>query len=1094
MGKEDVVRWFGIWLVAGIAGNWGAGLWASPDQDRQPNGTAAWSVEDPPGDWGWKEVAIDVREGTWMALDVSPDGREIVFDLLGDLYLLPIEGGSARPVTSGLAWDMQPRFSPDGKRIAFISDRDGGNNVWTVARDGSDLKQVSKERERLVNSPAWSPDGEWIAVRKHFTKFRSLGAGEIWLYHRSGGKGYRAVEKVSDQKDLGEPAFSPDGRSIYFSQDVSPGPNFEYNRDSNEEIYRIRRLDRVTGEFEEIATGPGGAVTPTPSPDGKRLAFLRRVRGRSILFVQDLASQIERRLFERVDRDLQETWAIHGLYPGFAWTPDSREIVLWGEGRIHRVDAATGESREIPFQVRTTRKVARPLRGQTPVAPDQARATTARFLEVSWEGREAVYEMLGKLWIRALPGGTPQPLLPAETRLQAYPALSREGRFLAYATWEDDEYGALWILDRKTGRRERLSKEPGHYAELALAPDASALAYRKGSGDWLRGRGWSRDPGLFLIELRDGRAISEPRRLVASGEKPQFAGTGGRLYFLRRLEEDRRGLFSIGLHGERERQHAVSDAAVEWRVSPEGRYLAWSERFRVLVTRLPDSGRVLELSSRADAGPLAQLGRDGGESLRWSRGGAELSWIMGSRLYHANVAEAFEKLDRGEEVVAIQADDASSVDLSTELPLDRPVGRVAFEGARIVTLRGDEVLEDGVLVVSGHRIEAVGKRGEVPIPEGSRRIDAQGATILPGLVDVHWHGMMGSSGWIPRQNWELLASLFYGVTTLFDPSNATETIFAAGDRQRAGTLVGPRIFSTGRILYGALGDARAEVDSLEDALAHLRRMKTAGAIAVKSYNQPRRDQRQQILEAARRVGLMVVPEGGALLAQNLTQVVDGHTKIEHTVPVGRVYEDVLQLWSQTPVGYTPTLGVAFGGLDGEHYWYAKTEVWKEDPLARLVPRALLDARSRRRTLAPEVEWNHIRQAEVAAALARRGVEVSLGAHGQREGLAAHWELWSFVQGGMTPLEAWRAGSLLGARSLGFDREIGSLEPGKLADFVVLGSNPLEDIRRSTDLRWVVANGRVWDVRSLVQIWPVEKPLERLWFAEEPTAGTGREAP
>jgi imidazolonepropionase-like amidohydrolase len=211
--------------------------------------------------------------------------------------------------------------------------------------------------------------------------------------------------------------------------------------------------------------------------------------------------------------------------------------------------------------------------------------------------------------------------------------------------------------------------------------------------------------------------------------------------------------------------------------------------------------------------------------------------------------------------------------------------------------------------------------------------------------------------------------------------------------------------------------------------------------------------------------------------------VDGHTKIEHTVPVGKVYEDVLQLWSQTPVGYTPTLGVAFGGLDGEHYWYAKTEVWREQPLARLVPRALLDAASRRRTLAPEEEWNHIRQAEVAKALAAAGVDVSLGAHGQREGLAAHWELWSLVQGGMSPLEAWRAGSLAGARSLGMERDLGTIEAGKLADFVVIDGNPLEDIRQSTALRWVVANGRVYDSRRLEEIWPNRRFLGEFWFRE-----------
>jgi Tol biopolymer transport system component len=167
-------------------------------------------------------VHLDVDEGTWMSLDVSPDGKEIVFDLLGDLYTMPIGGGEAKALTSGIAWDMQPRYSPDGKWIAFTSDRSGGDNIWVVARDGKDPKQVTKETFRLPNSPAWTPDSQYIAARKHFTGTRSLGAGEIWLYHRSGGEGLQMTKRPTEQKDTGEPAFSPDGRYLYYSEDSSP--------------------------------------------------------------------------------------------------------------------------------------------------------------------------------------------------------------------------------------------------------------------------------------------------------------------------------------------------------------------------------------------------------------------------------------------------------------------------------------------------------------------------------------------------------------------------------------------------------------------------------------------------------------------------------------------------------------------------------------------------------------------------------------------------------------------------------------------------------------------------------------------------------
>jgi Tol biopolymer transport system component len=298
-----------------------------------------WDVNNPPGPA--HDVTIDVTEGTWMSVDVSPDGKEIAFDLLGDLYTIPIGGGEAKALTSGVAWDMQPRYSPNGKWIAFTSDRSGGDNIWYVNRDGSNPKQVTKESFRLLNSPAWSPDSEYLVARKHFTSERSLGAGEMWLYHRSGGDGLQMTKKRTDQKDSGEPAFSPDGQYLYFSDDVTPGAIFEYSKDPNKEIYIIQRLDRESGEVERYVTGPGGSIRPIPSPDGKSLAFVRRVRYKSTLFVRDLESGRETPLYDGLDRDMQETWAIHGVYPTFAWTPDNRSIVFWSGGKIHRIDVAS---------------------------------------------------------------------------------------------------------------------------------------------------------------------------------------------------------------------------------------------------------------------------------------------------------------------------------------------------------------------------------------------------------------------------------------------------------------------------------------------------------------------------------------------------------------------------------------------------------------------------------------------------------------------------------------------------------------------------------------------------------------------------------
>ncbi|RYE18350.1 MAG: amidohydrolase, partial [Sphingobacteriales bacterium] len=176
-----------------------------------------WNVENTSGPP--KKVSITTDEGTWMNLDVSPDGKTIVFDLLGDIYSMPISGGKATILAGGRASEIQPRFSPDGRYISFTSDKDGGDNIWIMNSDGNDKHAITKENFRLLNNAAWSPDGDYLVARKHFTGTRSLGAGEMWLYYKSGGEGIQLTKRNNDQQDAGEPIISPDGKYVYWSED-----------------------------------------------------------------------------------------------------------------------------------------------------------------------------------------------------------------------------------------------------------------------------------------------------------------------------------------------------------------------------------------------------------------------------------------------------------------------------------------------------------------------------------------------------------------------------------------------------------------------------------------------------------------------------------------------------------------------------------------------------------------------------------------------------------------------------------------------------------------------------------------------------------
>ncbi|MBR9756612.1 MAG: amidohydrolase family protein [Algicola sp.] len=1023
-------------------------------QEKEKDST--WNVSNPEGHWDFKTLELSTDEGTWMNLDVSPDGTFLVFDMLGDIYKLDINGGKAEILREGLAFEIQPRISPDGKHVSFTSDAGGGDNIWVMNVDGSNAKQITKEDFRLLNNAIWTPDGNYLIARKHFTSSRSLGAGELWLYHKSGGSGVQLTKRKNDQQDVNEPSISPDGKFLYYSEDMYPGGYFQYNKDPNSQIYVVKRYDMTTGEIKTITGGPGGAARPQISRDGKKLAFVKRVREKSVLYIHDLETGEEWPLFDKLNKDQQEAWALFGIYPNFNWMPNNEDIVFWSGGKINAININSLEVTNIPFQVDAKIKIAKALEYDTPVAPDTFEAKVIRHAATSPDNKTIVFNALGYLWSKKLPNGKPKRLTKGSD-FEFEPAFSPDGKNIIYVTWNDLNLGAIYSLPINGGTPTKLSKEKGIYRNPSYSNNGKHIVYRKESGNNEQGRTFAKNAGLYTMHA-DG---SNAKLISEHGDYPVYTPDDSRILyqtggaFFGKLTKE---LISVDVNGYDKRTLVKSKHGNRLVPSPNGKWLAFIHLHKVYMAPMPKSGQTLDITDKTKFVPVTQLSKDAGINLHWSKDSKTLHWTLGNTYYTAEAKEGTKLIEDG-------------IKIDVEVKTDKPEGLIAFKGARLITMEGDDVIENGTILVKDNKIEAIGNMSDVNIPSNAKVYDVTGKTIMPGIIDVHAHIGGFRYGLTTQKHWQFYANLAYGVTTSHDPSAHTETVFTLSELLKSGSLVGPRLYSTGFILYGADGDFKAVINNLDDARSSIRRTKAFGALSVKSYNQPRRDQRQQVIQAAREEGIFVVPEGGSTFYHNMTMIMDGHTGVEHNIPVAPVYKDVLELWSHSNTGYTPTLIVNYGGLNGENYWYQKTNVWEKDKLLKYTPRGIIDSRSRHRTMAPDEEYanGHILVSETCKALSDAGVKVNLGAHGQLQGLGAHWELWMLQQGGMTNHEALKAATINGADYIGAANDIGSLKVGKLADLIVMDKNPLEDIKNSESIIYTMINGRLYDTETMNEI-------------------------